>query len=78
MIQVHRIDSDGKTIGIANRFAAENTDCVSDAKRKALLAHAEGVADQWNRIFPEHKYSVVEISREEVTKQMKWYKSRVI
>ncbi len=75
MIQVHRIDKNGKTIGIANRLAADNTDCVSEAKKKALWEKADAIADQWNRIFPSHKYVVVEVSREQVTAQMKWYKS---
>ncbi len=75
MIQVHRIDKNGKTIGIANRLAADNTDCVSEAKKKALWEKADAIADQWNRIFPNHKYAVVDVSREQVTTQMKWYKS---
>ena len=78
MIQVHSVDLNGKTIGITNRFAADNTDLFGDAKRKALMAKAAAAADHWGRIFPENKYVVVEISRKDALAQMKWYPSAVV
>lgn len=78
MIQIQIVDQSGKMVGLVNRFAADNTDCATEAKRKALWAKAEIAAEQWSRIFPDKKFVVVEISQKQNSAQMKWWKSRVL
>lgn len=65
-IQVHYVDTKGRR-GVMNKLASENADLLNTTgkdyanKRQKVLDHAHKIAGQWAEVFPDDRFTVVEL-----------------
>jgi hypothetical protein len=68
-IEIHYEQPDGAR-GVINYFTGDNAEVFAssaaerDAKRKRLIAHARHMAGQWSSVFPNDKFSVVNMDKQ--------------